>query len=329
MSAIPLTQHPATRAAIFHGGAEVTHIATHAAYPAGGHVRVRMEGCGVCASNLPVWEGRPWFKYPFPAGAPGHEGWGRVDAVGEGVEDLDVGDRVAMVSGNAYAQHDTADAASVVKLPSSLGDRPFPGEPLGCVMNIFRRSDIRAGQTVAIVGIGFLGAALTALAVNAGARVLAFSRRDFALEMAEHYGASVRVRLADPSHDLREARRLRNATECERVIEAVGTQQALDLASELASVRGRLVIAGYHQDGPRSVNLQHWNWLGLDVINAHERDPAQYRQGMQEAVELIANGRFDPTPLYTHQFPLEDISAAFRTLSERPHGFLKALIVCG
>jgi threonine dehydrogenase-like Zn-dependent dehydrogenase len=46
------------------------------ALPSPGHdeVRVRLEGCGICASNLPVWEGRPWFEYPRAAGAPGHEG---------------------------------------------------------------------------------------------------------------------------------------------------------------------------------------------------------------------------------------------------------------
>ena len=50
--------------------------------PGEGMVRVRLEGCGVCGSNLPPWEGRSWFQYPFPAGAPGHEGWGEIDAVG-------------------------------------------------------------------------------------------------------------------------------------------------------------------------------------------------------------------------------------------------------
>jgi NADPH2:quinone reductase len=65
----------------------------------------------------------------------------------------------------------------VVPLPSELDGHPFPGEPLGCAMNIFKRAEIRAGQTVAIIGIGFLGALLTQLAAQAGARVIAISRR--------------------------------------------------------------------------------------------------------------------------------------------------------
>ena len=297
--------------------------------PGAGEVRVRLEGCGVCGSNLPVWEGRPWFTYPLDPGAPGHEGWGAVDAVGEGVEELAVGDRVALLSYNAYAEYDIASASTVVRLPERLAGRAFPGEPLACVMNIYRRSAIEPGQTVAIVGIGFIGAALTALAARAGARVIAVSRRPFALEMAGRMGASTLIRLEEASRAISEARAMTGDEGCHCVIEAAGTQQTLDVASELTGVRARLVIAGYHQDGPRQVNLQQWNWRGLDVINAHERDPAVYRQGMQAAVDLVAQGGFDPEPLWTHRFPLEEAGAAFAALARRPAGFMKALIECG
>src|SRR5690348_13387705 len=297
--------------------------------PGAGEVRVRLEGCGVCGSNLPVWEGRPWLTYPLDPGAPGHEGWGWVDAVGEGVEELAVGDRVALLSYNAYAEYDNAPASAVVRLPEGLAGRAFPGEPLACVMNIFRRSAIEPGQTVAIVGIGFIGAALAALAARAGARVIALSRRPSALEMAERMGASTLIRLDEASRAISEARAMTGGEGCHCVIEAAGTQQTLDIASELTRVRARLVIAGYHQDGPRQVNLQQWNWRGLDVVNAHERDPAVYRQGMQAAVDLVAQGGFDPEPLWTHRFPLEEAGAAFEALARRPAGFMKALIECG
>src|SRR5688500_9416635 len=48
-------------------------------------VLIKVEGCGVCGSNLPIWEGREWFNYPLPPGNPGHEGWGRVAALGAAV----------------------------------------------------------------------------------------------------------------------------------------------------------------------------------------------------------------------------------------------------
>jgi len=297
--------------------------------PGTGEVRVKLQGCGVCGSNLPVWEGRPWFGYPLEPGAPGHEGWGRVDAVGEGVEGLRPGDRVALLSFHAYAEYDLAPASGVVRLPETLGERSFPGEALACVMNIFERCAIEAGQTVAIVGVGFIGAALTALAAGAGARVLALSRRPFALEMAERMGASALIRLDDAARAIAQARAMTGGEGCRCVIEAAGTQQTLDVATEITGVRARLVIAGYHQDGPRQVNLQQWNWRGLDVINAHERDPAVYRRGMEAAVNLVVRGGFDPEPLWTHRFPLEEASAAFEALALRPAGFMKGLIECG
>ncbi|HEX3252664.1 MAG TPA: alcohol dehydrogenase catalytic domain-containing protein, partial [Pyrinomonadaceae bacterium] len=56
--------------------------------PAAGEVRVRIEGCGVCASSVPLWQGKPWFQYPVEPGAPGHEAWGHVDAIGDGVTEV-------------------------------------------------------------------------------------------------------------------------------------------------------------------------------------------------------------------------------------------------
>jgi threonine dehydrogenase-like Zn-dependent dehydrogenase len=113
---------------------------------------------------------------------------------------------------------------------------------------------------------------------------------------------------------------------CDVVIEAVGKQWPLDLAAELTRERGTLVIAGYHQDGPRQVNMQLWNWRGLDVTNAHERDPHIYVQGMRAAVEAVASGRLDPTPLFTHSFPLERLDEALDATRDRPEGFVKAVV---
>jgi threonine dehydrogenase-like Zn-dependent dehydrogenase len=114
---------------------------------------------------------------------------------------------------------------------------------------------------------------------------------------------------------------------CERVIEAVGLQWPLDLAGELTRERGRLIIAGYHQDGARRVDMQMWNWRGLDVINAHERDPHVYVEGIRAAVDAVASGRLDPSTLYTHRFPLDRLGDALRATAERPEGFLKALVL--
>jgi threonine dehydrogenase-like Zn-dependent dehydrogenase len=295
--------------------------------PAAGEVRIRMEGSGVCASNLAPWEGRPWFDYPFAPGAPGHEGWGVVDSVGPGVTSVKPGDRVAALSGGAYAEFDIAEESQVVVLPASLDGRPFPGEPLGCAMNIFRRSRIVAGQTVAIVGVGFLGAILTRLATNAGARVIGISRRPFSLEVARDFGAAATIAMDDHWRIIEEVKSLTGGAFCDCVIEAVGKQWPLDLAGEITKERGTLVIAGYHQDGARQVNMQLWNWRGLDVINAHERDPAVYVQGIRDAVEAVSSGALNPDALYTHRYTLDELGDALNATRDRPEGFLKALVV--
>ena len=294
--------------------------------PQAGQVRLRLEGCGLCASNIPVWEGREWFSYPVAAGNPGHEGWGTVDAVGAGVENVQVGDRVAALSYNSYAEYDIADADKVVRLPEALAGKPFPGEPLGCAMNIFKRSDISAGQTVAILGIGFLGALLVQLAKNAGARVIAVSQREFSLEMAKECGADEIIPMDDHYKIIEKVKELTGEKFCERVIECTGKEWPLNLAGELTAERGKLIIAGFHQDGMRQVNIQLWNWRGIDVINAHERDPQEYIKGIRAAVEAVADGTLNPDKLYTHTYTLENIDKAFDNLKSRPDGFVKALI---
>jgi 2-desacetyl-2-hydroxyethyl bacteriochlorophyllide A dehydrogenase len=292
--------------------------------PPAREVRVRIEGCGVCASNLPLWEGKPWFRYPLEPGAPGHEAWGSVDAIGASVTGLRPGDRVAFLSSHGFAAYDFALSSQVVQIPASLDDQPMPAEALGCAVNIFKRSAIMPGQTVAIVGVGFLGTLLTQLAVRAGAKVFAISRRRSALKLAEQFGAAATT---EPVKAVELVKWLTRDRGCDCVVEAAGTQESLDLASELTSERGRLVIAGYHQDGPRQVNMQLWNWRGLDVINAHERHPQVYVEGMRAAIRAIEAGAMNPQPLYTHSFTLAELPRAFETLANSPEGFVKALIV--
>lgn len=297
--------------------------------PGPGEVRIRLEGCGVCASNVEPWAGQPWSTFPGEPGGLGHEGWGVVDALGAGVADLSVGDRVTMLSSHGFAPYDVARADQLVRLPAALAGQPFPGEPLACAMNIFRRADVLPGQTVAIVGIGFLGAVLTKLASDAGARVIAISRRAESLELARAYGAAETIAMDDHWAIIERVKALTGDALCERVIEAVGKQWPLDLASAIVGFGGRLVVAGYHQDGPRQVNMQDWNWKGIDVINAHERDPRVNLRGLREAVAAVAERRIDLIPLLTHRYALDELNEAIAATRDKPEGFVKAVVTFG
>jgi threonine dehydrogenase-like Zn-dependent dehydrogenase len=317
------------RAAVLTGAGKLKIEDVPLPEPGPGQVRIRLEGCGVCASNLTPWDGPEWMHFPTEPGALGHEGWGEVDAIGPGVSDLQPGDRVAALSGKAYAEYDVADADSVVKLPDSLRDVALPLEPFGCAMNIFRRSDIKDGQTVAILGVGFLGSILVSLALHAGAHVIAISRRQESLDLARLIGPIHAIPMHDHHEIIERVGELTNGIFCDRVIECVGKQWPLDLAGELTREGGRLVIAGYHQDGPRQVNMQLWNWRGFDVINAHERDPAVAVQGMRDAVAAIEAGLIDPKLLITHRYPLERLDEALNATRDRPGNFVKAIVVPG
>jgi threonine dehydrogenase-like Zn-dependent dehydrogenase len=269
-------------AAVLSGARSVRLVAATPPDPGPDEVLLRVEGCGVCASSLPLWEGRPWFAYPVEPGAPGHEVWGRTED----------GRRVTALCGRGFAEWDVAPAETVVELPAALDGLPFPGEALACAVNVVRRAGVRAGDRTAVVGTGFLGTAVASLLPGA----TRIGRRD----------------RADGEFDV--------------VIEAAGTQGALDTASTLVATGGRLVVAGYHQDGGRTVDMQSWNWRGIDVVNAHERDPGRYVDGMREAVRLAVAGTLDVRSLVTHVLPLRELDRAFELAATRPRGFVKAVV---
>ena len=289
-------------------------------------VKIKLEGCGICSSSLPLWEGREWFSYPSEPGSPGHEGWGVVESVGHKVENIKAGDRVAFLSFHAYAEYDIAGINSLVRLPETLDNKSFPGEPLGCAMNIFQRSDINQGDTVAIIGTGFLGALLCQLAKHKGAKVIAISQRAYSLGFAKRFGADEIIALTNTWEVRNKVAEITRNNLCKRVIEATGKQEGIDIATEIVSEGGKMIIAGYHQDGFRQVNLQIWNWKGIDVINAHERDQRKYVSGMQKAIDAVANGIITPEPLFTDVLKLEQLNKGFELTATRPDGFMKAIV---
>ena len=293
--------------------------------PGPGQVRVAVEGCGVCASNLPAWSGRPWFHYPFAPGELGHEGWGRVDATGEGVSSALLGRRVAMISNHAYAEAEVVHANDLIMLPEDVDIAPL--EPFGCVFNIIERAAIADADTVAVVGLGFIGLGVARLAVAAGARVLAISTNPSSLGAARMAGAAHTLTLDGRHETACRVAEITAGSGCDRVIECTGYQEPLDLCGDIVAEHGHLIIAGFHQDGPRQVDLQQWNWKGIDVINAHERDPARIRRGMQAAADAIGRDRSWVETLITDRLPLADIGIALDRATRRPPGFVKAVVM--
>ncbi|MGR3570877.1 MDR/zinc-dependent alcohol dehydrogenase-like family protein [Brevirhabdus sp.] len=320
---------PQTRlsAARITGAGRVEMVELALPEPAEGELRVRLEGCGVCASNLGPWAGPEWMDFPLAPGALGHEGWGVVDAVGGGVDAARLGQRVAVFGSHGFASHEVVAQDAALPIPPALGARVMPAEPLGCAVSIFRAARVQPGDVVAIIGAGFLGALLSKLAARQGATVIAISRRDESLSRARDMGARHTVPLADHHTVLAEVDRLTGGRGCDIAIECTGYQWPLDLAAEILRESGRLVIAGYHQDGPRQVNMQLWNWRALEIANAHVRDRATNLAAMTQAMQLVEEGVIDPDPLLTHRFALSQLAEALDATRDKPAGFVKAVVV--
>ena len=119
------------QAAVLTGPGMLRFDAVALPQPGPGEVRIRLEGCGVCASNIEPFEGQPWSTYPGEPGGLGHEGWGMIDAVGEGVAGVATGDRVAALAGHSFAAYDLARADQVVKLPEALAGPAVRGRAAG------------------------------------------------------------------------------------------------------------------------------------------------------------------------------------------------------
>ncbi|MFU8814918.1 MAG: MDR/zinc-dependent alcohol dehydrogenase-like family protein [Pseudomonadales bacterium] len=295
--------------------------------PGVGQVRVRLDGCGVCASNLPVWSGRPWFSYPLAPGQLGHEGWGTVEALGAGVDQRWLGRRVATLSDRSFAEFDSVAVDDLIPLPAMAPDLA-PLEPFGCVFNVFDRARIAPGNVVAVIGLGFIGLGVARLAAQAEARVLAVSSNPQALAVARQFGAEV-VKLDDRNEARGAVDALTGGRGCDVVVECTGHQLPLDLAGDVVAEGGRLAIAGFHQDGTRSVDLQQWNWKGIDVINAHERSRARIKRGMMLAAEALAADHAWAKVFVTHRLPLSRIGEALEQASERPVGYIKGAVLSG
>jgi threonine dehydrogenase-like Zn-dependent dehydrogenase len=110
------------------------------------------------------------------------------------------------------------------------------------------------------------------------------------------------------------------------VVEGSGTQLGLTLAGEMVRAHGVLSILGYHQGGPRQVDVGMWNWKAIDVVNAHVRRRADLMESMRIGLELTAKGLIDLGALVTHRYPLDQVDRAYADLRQKPPGFIKAVV---
>ncbi|MFD0672691.1 zinc-binding dehydrogenase [Cohnella sp. GCM10027633] len=296
--------------------------------PGPGEIRLKVAACGVCTSELHMWLPERNLQEPE---YHGHEASGTVLETGSGVDtdDFKPGDRVVVYPyrSRGFAEELCVPVRYAVKLADHVPFEHALGEPIGCAVNAVNRSRIELGDTVVLIGLGFMGSlVLQGSRLRGAGRIIAVDSRDEVLDLARELGADIVIH-AGRENVAAKVRELTGGEGADVVIEATGSEGALNTAAECVRVRGTLVIVGYHQIGRRSVDMQLWNYKGLDVVNAHERDWDIYMSGIRIGMDLLASGRLKMSPLVTHRFPLDRINEAFETAAAKPPGFVKAVIV--
>lgn len=291
-------------------------------------VLVEVKVCGVCASELPVWSGEAG-SLPERLG---HEVTGVVRQIGDRVTSVCVGDVVTGLFQEGFGELTVTHEAYVTRVPQGVPVGLALGEPLSCAMSAAIRTPVEPGDTVAVVGLGFMGLLmLQMLAAKGPGRLIGIDPRPEARALAASLGADD---VCDPSEVPARCRftsweQLGSNDGVDVAVEASGTQAGLTLAGELPHEHGFLSILGYHQKGPRQVDMELWNWKALTVLNAHERRKGVQMDCMQRGLRLLAAGKLAMEPLVTHRFALDEVDAAFAALEQKPEGFIKSIVTTG
>ncbi|WP_194793159.1 NADPH:quinone reductase [Raineyella fluvialis] len=299
-----------------HGDAGVLrYVDTEVPEPGPGQVRVRVRAAGVNpADTYMVRGGYEFFHNPLPW-VPGFDSAGDIDAVGEGVTGLAVGDR-AFVAGilgpsdGAFAQHHVAEARIVHRLPDGVGyeEGAALGVPYATAYRaLFQRAEVRPGETVLVHGAsGGVGQACVQFARAHGARVIATAGTPEGLDLATRQGAHAVVDHSADTHveALREA-----APEGIDAIIEMAASANLESDLGLLARNGRVVIVGARtpvEITPRLVMRTEAAILGLALWHI---TPEQSRQALSAIGAGLENGTL--APLIGHSLPLERIADAF------------------
>ena len=241
--------------------------------PGSGEVRVKVQACGVCHSDSIAIQGLlPTVPYPI---VPGHEIAGVIDAVGSGVIGWSVGTRVGIgwfgghcgrcepcrrgylidcrnlrIPGvtydGGYAEAMVAPADALARMPDDLP--PAEAAPLMCAgvttYNALRESGARAGDLVAILGIGGLGHLGVQFAAKMGFRTVAIARGRDKETLARQLGAH--IYMDSQSQDV--AAELMRLGGAKTILATVTSGKAMSAVIPGLAVRGKLIVIGVGMD---------------------------------------------------------------------------------
>ena len=318
-------------------GAEFELVEREVPDPGSEEVRIAVEACGVCRGDEAAVEGSPAASYPR---VPGHEIAGTVDAVGDDVDAWEPGERVgagwhgghcftceqcrrgqflqcenAEITGlsfdGGYAEHATVPAEALAAIPDALG--AVDAAPLLCAgvttYNALRNSDARAGDLVAVVGIGGLGHLAVQYAHAAGYETVAISRSPDKEPLARELGADhfVNAAEADP------AARLSERGGASVVLTTAPASDAIESVMGGLGVDGSVIITGIPGE-PVSVDAQQL----VGTRGAVEGWASGHARDSQDTLEFSALRDITPE---VETYALDDVSAAYERMADNEARF--------
>jgi (R,R)-butanediol dehydrogenase/meso-butanediol dehydrogenase/diacetyl reductase len=341
------------KAAVWHGKSDLRLEEVHEpGVPRGEDVVVEVSWAGICGTDLHEYLAGPIFIPPaLKRVVLGHEFSGRVIAVGDEVEQVHVGERVAVVPhrvcrrchfcrrgmlqhcrnlelvgitrDGAFARYTVARQDQLIPLPDTISDQVGALiEPLAVALRAMQLPGVALGDDAVVIGAGPIGLCAVATARAAGLRnIVVIEKLPRRAALARQLGA---VAVIDPQTE-NPAERIRDLTEgrgVQVVFECVGLVGTMNLAIDLARPGGLAVILGVAEQGGE-LNLHRAVAEGKEV-----RGCIGYFDGVWETVvELLASGRLDPTPLVTHQIAIEEIvERGFGPLTNDKDSCVKVLV---
>ena len=303
--------------------------------PGSGEVVVRVVAVGLCGTDYRIWTGERPVAYPL---VMGHEFIGHVLTVGAGVDNVRVGEKVAVepnyscgvcglcregnrnlcLSRTAVGIDVDGGLAEQARLPARVcwpaprdlsDDQLLLAEPLAVVTRATARAVPRAGETAAVLGVGTLGLLAVQVLKTRGLSVLAVGRTEARLDVARALGADAVAAASAPTRDtapLAAARALAGREGVDIVIETAGTPEAVAQAIELARPGGRVVLTGL----PHAPSSVEFFWVVRRELSLF--GSMIYQDEFPEAIRLLADGKVRTERLLTHRFPLDAAPEAFQ-----------------
>jgi putative PIG3 family NAD(P)H quinone oxidoreductase len=290
-----------------------------------GEVLIRVAAAGVNRPDVMQRRG----LYPPPPGAsdlPGLEVAGTIEALGDGVTEWRVGDRVcALVSGGGYASLCVAPAPQCLPVPAGMDPvaaAAIPETFFTVWTNVFDRGRLRSGETALFHG-GSSGIGTTAiqLASARGARVLATAGSEKKCRACEQLGAerAINYRTEDFVDVVKQ---LTSARGVDLILDIVGGDYIpRDLAS--LAVDGRLVVIGFMGGDTATIDFRRVLGRRLTITGSTLRPRSVEEKGQiavalrREVWPLLESGKVKPVIYRT--FPLGDAAAAHRLLESSEH----------